>query len=400
MNLNACIVGLGTSEEIGKDPGRSPLRLQFESFREALQDANLDKSAVNGLVTAWGAPRGVDYDEFVVAAGLELNWVNQLWTHGRWTATAIQQAAMAVTMGLADVVAVINSQVAGSGYARHFGNIGSPLGNTLEESMRDGGGPYSNWTVHGTPGAGAGAALAVQQYMDRYGATDEDLAVIPVTQREFALNNPKALLRNAPLSYEQYFNEPKLFGELRASDICEMVDGSTCLLVTTPERAADLGRPVVNISGMQGIHSGRDSYNFFSRPGLGAGVGATYDYVAPKTFPVFEMAGVTREDIDGFYTYDPFSSQIWMALERWGYVGAGEAATYCRENGINLASPLPMNTSGGSLAEGHLYGYGHMLEMVRQLRGEAGARQISNAQTLHWGTPWGDSLILTNQNVR
>jgi acetyl-CoA acetyltransferase len=88
-----------------------------------------------------------------------------------------------------------------------------------------------------------------------------------------------------------------------------------------------------------------------------------------------------------------------MALERWGFCAAGEAAAYCRDQGIGLDSPLPMNTHGGSLAEGHLYGYGHMIEMVRQLRGEAGKRQIDDAKSLLWGTPWGDALVLTNEKV-
>ncbi|MBB3085530.1 thiolase C-terminal domain-containing protein [Geodermatophilus sabuli] len=399
MQLNACVVGLGTSDVIGKDPGRSPLRLQFESFRAALRDANLDKADVDGLVTAWGSPRGVDYDEFVVAAGLELTWVSQLWTHGRWTATAIQQAAMAVTTGVAEVVAVVNSHVAAQGYARKLPQMPTSLG-AVDEALRDGGGPYGNWTIHGTPGAGAGAALAAQQYMDRYGATAADLARIPVTLRAFAHDNPMAVLRDRELSVEQYLAEPELMGPLRQSDICEMVDASTCLLVTTAERAADVGRPVVHIAGMQGIQSGRDNYVFFSRPGLGAGVSPSYDYVAPKTFPVLERAGIARDDLDGFYTYDPFSPQIWMALERWGFCAAGEAAAYCRDKGIGLDSPLPMNTSGGSLAEGHLYGYGHMLEMVRQLRGEAGPRQITGARALQWGTPWGDALVFTNEQVR
>ena len=306
---------------------------------------------------------------------------------------------MAVTMGLADVVAVINSHVAGEGYARKLGPMLTPLGGSMDEAFRDGGGPYGNWTIHGTPGAGAGAALAAQQYMDRYGATSADLATIPVTLRDFASQNPMAVLRDQKLTVEQYLKEPELLGPLRKSDICEMVDASTCLLVTTSDRAADVGRPVVHIAGMQGIRSGRDNYVFFSRPGLGAGVSSVYEYVAPRTFPVFEMAGITRDDLDGFYTYDPFSAQIWMALERWGFCAAGEAAEYCREKGIGLNSPLPMNTSGGSLGEGHLYGYGHMLEMVRQLRGEADARQIKGARSLQWGTPWGDSLVFINERV-
>lgn len=396
--MNACVVGVGMSDVIGRDPGRSPLRLEFESFRAALRDAHLEKADVDGLVTNWGSWRGVDYDEFVIAAGLDLTWVSQLWTHGRWTATAVQYAAMAVTTGLAEVVVVINSVVAGPGYARMLPQMPTSLG-AVDEAFRDGGGPYGNWTIHGTPGAGAGAALTAQQYMNRYGATAEDMATIPVTMRRFAQDNPMALLRDEPLSVEQYLSQPELLGPLRAADMCEMVDGSTCLLVTTEERAADLGRPVVRIAGMQGIQSSRDNYAFFSRPGLGTGVSPSYDYVAPKTFPVLERAGISREDVDGFYTYDPFSSQIWMALERWGFVGAGEAAAYCREKGIGLGSPLPMNTSGGSLAEGHLYGYGHMIEMVRQLRGEAGPRQIQGAKSLQWGTPWGDSLVFTNEKT-
>jgi acetyl-CoA acetyltransferase len=125
----------------------------------------------------------------------------------------------------------------------------------------------------------------------------------------------------------------------------------------------------------------------------------SYGYLAPKTFPALEMAGIARDDISGFYTYDPFSPQIWIALERWGLCAAGEAASFCSERGIGLDSPLPMNPSGGSLAEGHLYGYGHMLEMVRQLRGEAGPRQIRDAGALQWGTPWGDSLAFRNERV-
>jgi acetyl-CoA acetyltransferase len=400
VNVDACIVGLGTSDVIGKNATGSPLRLQFESFRSALGDAGLTKSAVDGIVTAWGAPRGVDYDEFAVAAGLDLTWVSQLWTHGRWTATAVQQAAMAVTTGMATVVAVVNSHVSGQGYGRELAAMSTPLGGAQDEAFRDGGGPYGNWTLHGSPGAGAGAAMAAQQYMDRYGATAADLAAIPVALRRFAHDNPMAVLRHEELTVADYLSEPELMGPLRQSDICEMVDASTCLLVTTTERAADLGRPVVRIAGMQGIRSGRDNYVFFSRPGLGAGVSPNYDYEAPRTFPVLEMAGITRADLDGFYTYDPFSPQIWMALERWGYCAPGEAAAYCRDKGIGLDSPLPMNTSGGSLAEGHLYGYGHMLEMVRQLRGQAGPRQIRDAKALQWGTPWGDSLVFTNEQVR
>lgn len=398
MRLDACVVGVGTSEQFGYDLGRSAIHLQFESFAAALRDAGLEKSSIDGTITAWGTPRGVDYDEFAIAAGLNLRWSSQLWTHGRWSATVVTQAALAVSAGLADYVAIINGQVSSRGYGRHLSKTGGPLPLAgVDEDLRDGGGPYAGWTVHGSSGAGAGAALAAQQYMHRYGATPDDLAKVVVGLRRHANLNPMAILHGEKLSEEQYLAEPELFGPLRWSDFCVMVDHSTCLIVTTAERAADLDKPAVRITGAQGIPTSRDDYAFLSRPGLGTGISAAHPYTAPETFPVYSMAGVERGDVDAFFTYDPFSPMVWMALERWGFCQEGDAPAYVRDVGFAPESPLPINTHGGSLGEGHLYAYGHMIEMVRQLRGEAGPRQITDPKVLQWGTTWGDSLIFTNE---
>jgi acetyl-CoA acetyltransferase len=110
---------------------------------------------------------------------------------------------------------------------------------------------------------------------------------------------------------------------------------------------------------------------------------------------VYARAGVGQQDIDGLYAYDSFSSNLWMVLERLGFCGEGEAPAYIAEKGIGLDSALPVNTQGGLMADGHFSGYNHLAEMVRQLRGEAGERQIAGAEALQWATPWGDSLILT-----
>ncbi|MBB3085523.1 thiolase family protein [Geodermatophilus sabuli] len=395
MALDACIVGVGTSRAVGLDLGRTPLGLQSEAFQAALDDAGLDKGAVDGIVTARGAPYGVDYDEFVIAAGLDVRWVSQLWSHGRWTASAVAQAALAVSGGVADCVAVANAHVSERGYGRHF----AAINNRLDESFRDGGGPYGGWSVHGSPGAGTGAAMVAQQYLDHYGASAADLAAVAVGHRRHAARNPLALLRDTPLTTEEYLVEPPVMGPLRVPDICTMMDGATTLLVTTSERAADLDVPFVRIAGIEGIHASRDNYVFFSRPGLGSGVSPVYDYVAPPTSPVYGMAGISRDDIDALYLYDPFAHMVWMALERWGFCGPGEAAALVRERGMDIDSPLPINTNGGLLAEGHLFGYGHIIEMTRQLRGAAGDRQVDGAAALQWANGWGDSLILTNERV-
>lgn len=297
--------------------------------------------------------------------------------------------------GVADCAAVTNAHVSERGYGRHFASIR----NFVDESFRDGGGPYGGWNIHGSPGAGTGAAVVAQQYLERYGASAADLAAVAVGHRRHAERNPLALLRDTPLSTEEYLAEPLVMGPLRTSDICPMMDGATALLVTTSERAADLDVPFVRIAGIEGIHASRDNYVMFSRPGLGSGVSPAYDYVAPPTSPVYDMAGIGREEIDALYLYDPFSHMVWMALERWGFCGAGEGATLIREQGMDIDSPLPINTNGGLLAEGHLFGYGHIIEMTRQLRGAAGDRQVAGATALQWANGWGDSLILTSERA-
>jgi len=395
MALDACIVGIGTSHAVGLELGQSPLALQSEAFVAALADSGLDKNAVDGIITARGAPYGVDYDEFVVANGLNVRWVSQLWSHGRWTASVLAQAALAVSAGVADCVAVTNSHVSERGYGRHFASID----NRLDESFRDGGGPYSGWAVHGSPGAGTGAALVTQQYMDRYGATASDLAAVVIGHRQHSARNPLALLRDEPITEAEYLENSPILGPLRIPDICRMIDGATTLIVTTTERAKALGVPPVRIAGVEGIRASRENYVFFSRPGLGSGISQPSSYTAPATSPVYTMAGLAQADIDGLYLYDPFAHMVWMVLERWGFCKEGEAADYVRERGIGLESPLPINTNGGLLAEGHLFGYGHLIEMTRQLRGTAGSRQIVDATVLQWANAWGDSLILTNQEA-
>jgi len=96
-----------------------------------------------------------------------------------------------------------------------------------------------------------------------------------------------------------------------------------------------------------------------------------------------------------FYTYDAFSPLVLFALERFGHCGRGEAAAFVQDGTIGPGGRLPVNTSGGLLSEAHLAGWNCIREMVLQLRGEAGERQIPYARVLQWGTCWGDSAILT-----
>jgi acetyl-CoA acetyltransferase len=389
---DACIVGVGTSREFGFDLGTSALTQQGEALIAVLDDAGLAKSDLDGIITSNGAPVGVDYEEFVLAAGLDIRWAVQLWSHGRWAATCIAQAALAVSAGVANYVLVANTAGTPRGYSRHLRGLGT---GHLKEPLRDAGGGHGEWAMHGFDAPGSATALVAQRYMERYGATEEDLAAVPIAFRAHAQRNPMAIMRDKPMTYDEYCAEPMIAAPFRRADFCLTNEGSTCLIVTTRERALDLPSSPVVIAGFEGIKSSRDDYILFARPGLGVGISAETDgAIVPPTL-AYAMAGIDRSDVDALYVYDSFSSNLWLVLERFGFTGEGEAFEYVRETGLGLSSTMPVNTNGGLLSEGHFSGFAHIIEMVRQLRGEAGGRQIAGAQVTQWATPAGDSLILT-----
>jgi acetyl-CoA acetyltransferase len=388
---DVAIVGIGHSDAYGFDLGSSAMRLQAEAFFSALGDAGLDRADVDGFATAQGAPGGVDYEEFVSMAGLSCGYVEQAWAHGRWATGLLVHAELAIRAGLADTVAICNTFTSGRGYGRHLHRLGS---HGINEGLRDCGGGHGEWAVHGTDTPGAATSLVARRYMDRYGASPDDLALICSSFREWAVRNPMAMMRDKPMTPQQYHDEPLLADPFRRCDFSLVSEGSVCLIMAAVDRAADLRQPPVALAGAQGIRADRDSFVMFSRPGLGVGFADEFAFAAMPS-PALAMAGVTAADVDALYLYDSFSSNVWMVLERFGFCGEGEAPGWIAQHGMGPASPLPVNTNGGLLSEAHLGGFGHLVEMVRQLRRQAGERQLTDPAVLQWATPWGDSLVLT-----
>ena len=133
----------------------------------------------------------------------------------------------------------------------------------------------------------------------------------------------------------------------------------------------------------------------WAHPGFGTAQQDTFDW-SPGSQPVHAMAGTTPADIDAFFTYDAFSPLVWLALERWGFCGLGEAKDFTQNGRIEVGGELPTNTNGGLLSEAHVMGWNHQVEIVRQLRGECGPRQIEGAEVIQWGNVYGDSIIFHN----
>ena len=387
----AAIVGIGSSR-FGRHLPESQLALAATAFKAALADAGLERSDIDGLSIHIGWPLGVDYDQVAQAFGLEIGFVNQAWTHGRFVTASLQSAAMAVATGMAQVVACVNVL----SFTRERDILGGPHD---VEGCRETGGTHAETPHYGLTAPAGGAALAMQRYMALYGATGAQLAAVPVALRAHARLNPDAVMQD-PMSVADHQASRMVVDPLRLYDCCIVSDGAAVVLVTSAARARDLKQRPVLIAGMQGMRAGREEF-IFAPPGLGinqqgtAGPGRP-DRPATRDHAVYRAADIPREAIRGLYTYDAFSPLVLFVLERFGFCAPGEASAWVQEGRIGPGGALPVNSSGGLLSEAHVAGWNSLCEMVRQLRGEAGPRQIAAAHVLQWATVWGDSVILRN----
>jgi acetyl-CoA acetyltransferase len=379
----SAIVGVGNSA-YGRKLMRSPIDLAADAIANALDDAGLARTGLDGLVVTFGSPIGADADTLAQVLGLNLRCYNQSWAHGRFTASAVQWAAMMVNAGLADAVACLAS-VSFSGMRRPTMGGGGD-----REGAREAGGGHGEDPVYGMTSPGAGAALVTRRYFERYGTDSRALAAVPVAFRKHASMNPIAMMRE-PFDIETHQRSRFVCEPLHLLDYCLINDGAACVIVTTAERARDCKKRPVLISGMQGLPASREEF-IWSYPGLGIAQQSVFDYKA-ELQPVYKMAGITPDDVDALFTYDAFSILAWIALERWGFCRSGEAPAFTQGGRIEVGGELPMNTNGGLLSEAHVMGWNHQVEIVRQLRGECGERQVKDARIIQWANAYGDSLI-------
>lgn len=363
---------------LGKYPERTSLSLAVEAYDIALADAGLERKDVDGIIQL---SYGYDYDRFLEAVGADVRYAYQGWSHGRFVAPMLQHAAMAVATGMAKAVAIVH------------GRRSKAYGQTADHEMwRQGLGPHGESPAYGALGPAFGAAIAAQRYFHLYGGSNEDLAPIAMAFRKHARLNPIAV-RKDPMTREDYLNSRWIIEPLRLFDCCQNNDGGACIIVTSAERARDLRRPPVYISGMQGVHAGRQLHNL-TLPGLGVAQQDVFPYRPTREdLYAYEMAGVTQKDIDALITYDAFSPLVLFALERFGFCGPGEAREFVKDGRIELGGELPINTGGGLLSEGHMIGWNLFIEAVRQLRHECGERQVKDAQVIQYGSFLGESVI-------
>ncbi|MXQ78130.1 lipid-transfer protein [Rhodococcus rhodochrous] len=354
----AAIVGIGATD-FSKDSGRSELRLAAEAVRAALDDAGLTPADVDGLVSFT-----MDTNTEVAVArsvGIpRLKFFSRIHYGGGAACATVQQAAMAVATGVADVVVAYRAFNERSG--ARYGQVNTALAAQVNSSGTDNAFSYP----HGLSTPASFVAMVAQRYMHVSGATSADFGAVAVADRAHAATNPKAFFRGKPITLEDHQNSRWIAEPLHLLDCCQESDGGVAIVVTSAERAKDLKQtPAVIAAAAQG--SGPDQYIMTSyyRDGLTGlpEMGIVGDQL-------WEQAGIGPQDIATAVLYDHFTPYVLMQLEELGFCGRGEAKDFVAD-GIQVGGRLPINTHGGQLGEAYIHGMNGIAEGVRQIRGTA-----------------------------
>ncbi|MBW8812118.1 MAG: hypothetical protein JF588_01725 [Caulobacterales bacterium] len=358
---SVAVVGAAETTKMGRIPDVSVIGLHADAALNAMADAGLSPSDIDGVATA-----GISPVELAHYLGITPTYADGTSVGGCSFMLHVRHAAAAIEAGLAKTILITHgesgkSRVGAGGFARSasslMGQFEMPYGVTSPPTM---------FTV------------PVLRYLKTYGLSEEDLAWVAVIQREWAAKNPRASFKD-PISVDDVLASPMIAWPFRMLMCCLVTDGGGALILTSAERAKDFPtRPVYVLGTGESVETPM--------------VSQMEDFTSSKAFRVsgkkaFEEAGIGHADVDHLMIYDAFAHLPLYGLEDLGFCKPGEAAGFIRER--NTAPPkdgkaggrLPLNTNGGGLSYMHsgMYGMYALQESVRQMRGVAPA-QVAGAK--------------------
>jgi len=362
---DVALVGVGEADH-SKASGRTAREIAAQAVGRALEDAGLRPDEVDGLMTSPGVGDQFGAADYHAHFGTH----HPLWESPEggamvWAATAPHAAAQALRQRR----------------ARHIVNVFSVAWATQRPQMTGGPGQFhadeqfkANLELpFGWFPQPVYFATIARRHMHDFGTTPEQLGAIAVSARRHASGHSGAVMRDKPLSLEGYLARPMLVDPLRVEDCCLISDGGAAFVMTTRERARDLRRHPVWVEG------------------VGMGVAATGPYWSqqpaftstPQVFSApaaFARAGIRARDVDVLTLYDPFTIVTLMQLEDMGFCAKGEGGAFVANGRLDHdGDGLPTNTHGGMLSHAYVLGIAHVVELVRQLRGEA-ANPVAGAE--------------------
>jgi len=349
------IVGIGATE-FSKRSGRTPLQLALECVKAALDDAGLAPADVDGLATFTME----ENEEIAVARFLgipQLTFFGRVHFGGGAACGTVQQAALAVDAGIADVVVCYRAFNERSG--RRFGMAMPSLGNVEAPT---------NWYVpFGLATPAAWVAMFARRYMHAYGATSEDFGRVAVADRKHAATNPAAWFHGKPITLEDHQASRWICEPLHLLDCCQESDGGVAREVTRLDRARDLAKPPAVIRGVaQGSGRSQEMMTSYYRDDMGG-----LPEMGLVGRQLWAQSGLGPGDCQTAVVYDHFTPFVLAQLEELGFCPRGEARHFIADGRIELGGALPINTHGGQLGEAYIHGMNGIAEAVRQVRGTA-----------------------------
>ena len=357
---SAAVIGVGESE-LGKLPGSTGPALRAQAAARALTDAGLEPDDVDAVFTTAGS--GFPAIDFAEKLGLRPKFTDSTLLGGASFVSYLFRAAAAIAQGACSCALVVYGESSWANLQRKGGLYGGQHALVPERlEFED---LFGNFLI-------ASYAMAARRHMHQYGTTPEDLASVAVLARKNATLNPKALLRD-PITVDDVLSSRLVAEPLHLLDCCSVHDGGAAYVVVSRERAVDSRRPAAYfLGGGEAM-----THNLISQmPDL------TESAAVESGRAAFDMAGMTHADVDVAEIYDAFTYLPILFLEDLGFCAKGEAGSMVRSGACDIGGDLPLNTHGGALsyAMPGMQGAFLVVEAVRQLRGEAGDRQVDGAE--------------------
>src|SRR5438094_3340293 len=352
---SAAIVGVAESDLGAVAQDMSAIDLMAQGIQRALADCGLRLSDVDGLLCATAQSRtsGLSLAEYL---GISPAFIDSTILGGSSFMFHVAHAQAALQLGLCQVAVIA------------YGSTQRTIGRR-QASVRE----YNPYETPFRPFLPSTAyALAASRHMHQYGTTREQLAAVAVAAREWALLNPVAWEKK-PLTIPEVLSARMISYPFTVRDICLVTDGGGAGMITSPQRARSLKKPPIFVLGCgQAITHA----NISSMPDL------TVTGALQSGRAAYAMAGLGPKDIDVVELYDAFTINTILFLEDLGFCAKGEGGPFVEGGRLAPAGSLPVHTNGGGLSYCHpgMYGLLLLIEATRQLRGECGARQVTDCE--------------------
>jgi len=371
---SVAIVGAAESTRMGKVPDMSVLGLHADAALNALADAGLKPSDIDGYATVGSATELAGY------IGIKPRWSDNTSVGGCSFMLHVRHAQAAIEAGACSTVLITHGESGRSGVG-----VAPWTPSGLQAQFE---------TPYGVVGAFSNFTIPALRYMKARGMTEEDLAQVVVVQREWAAMNPRAMHRE-PITVDEVLNSELIAWPFTKPMCCVRSDAGGALILVSAERARDFPNKPVYVAG-----TGESSLNPM--------ISTMEDFTSFEGFrnasrEAFAQAGIRHADVDHLMVYDAFAHLPFYGLEDLGFVKPGEAKDFIRERRTAPGGELPMNTNGGGLSYQHsgMYGMFALQESVRQVRGIAPAQvpgvKVSVCQGVGGMFAAAGTVILTNQ---